>query len=815
MHHTTRNPLLRTLGQWGLLLTVLLALVGHAPAGLAGWHTHPPVCSVILVLPGRRRRRRRGAPPPPNWAGARAVARATARRSLIHTLVLAVVLLACPLPPWCGGLLSIPLLRWLLRCGHVALPRWCPARLWRALDGGLCRLHQGGLLGGVLLLCAAATERDILAALCSGLVLPAVEGRVRDDGTWEITLGKDLVIRHRPVDDFDARMFLLFLRTIYLPDAPYKPPRTQPLLRQEWLASWFGVLQEEISRWQTYQRRGDWRRLMSRRAGNVVPLEQQQAIIQQWARHPWWDVATATAQCRAQGLDVRPHQVEQVGHESGLLLIRQVLRERYHLDATQFRPKDAYLVQRQGALIATLQAHVEAGTALPPEQQAHCADLARLRDEVGIGPSPAADASPPWGSRMQQVLLGQTERVDEDAIRCPHCGTTAVRRKSRQPRMKRFLDDQGQEQQVAVYRYYCTNSDCPHQTFTHLPPDLLPYSRHRAQLRTGALQAYELGRGTYRSTARALGISTATAYRWLTAGGSALLPVAQLFGVVRSSGVVGIDEKWVKVPHNDKPPGKHRRWMYVYTAVDVWTYDLLHIAIAPHLGQDSARVFMQELRAKGYRPQVIVTDLSQDYPAAITQVFPHAEHHLCVFHALKTWQRTLREVYGKAYRERHPAATTLHRQLVQLCRARTKRTAQRRAAAIHALRADYVAADPDVAAVFDSLERHWPKLVNAIESRRIPLTNNATELVNRRFDQHYQNFCGFQTIETAQRYLAIFERTYRLTPFTADAQPRVRGTCPLELAGYDVSAIPLARLLAAQPPDNGSDPPGAGGVPTA
>jgi hypothetical protein len=50
--------------------------------------------------------------------------------------------------------------------------------------------------------------------------------------------------------------------------------------------------------------------------------------------------------------------------------------------------------------------------------------------------------------------------------------------------------------------------------------------------------------------------------------------------------------------------------------------------------------------------------------------------------------------------------------------------------------------------------------VNAIESRRIPLTNNATELVNRRFDQHYQNFCGFQTIETAQRYLAIFERTY-------------------------------------------------------
>jgi transposase-like protein len=471
---------------------------------------------------------------------------------------MAVVLLVCPLPPWCGGLLGVPLLRWLLRCGHVAVPRWCPARLWRALDGGLFRLHQGGLLGGVLLLCATATEGDILALLSHALVLPAVDGRVRADGTWEIDLGNDLVIRYRPVDEFDARMFLLFLRTIYLPDAPYKPPRKQPLLRQEWLASWFDVQQEGISRWQTYQQRGDWRRLMSRCGGAMLTLEQQQAIIQRWARHPWWDVATATAQCRAQGLDVRPHQVEQVGHESGLLLIRQVLRERSHLDATQFRPKDAWLTQRQGALIASLQAHVEAGTALPSEQQAQCADLARLRNEVGIGPSPAADAAPPWGYRMQQVLLGQTERGDEDVIRCPHCGTTAVRRTSRQPRMKRFLDDQGQEQQVAVYRYSCTNPDCPHQTFTHLPPDLVPYSRHRAQLRTHALHGYELGRGTSRTTARALGISTATAYRWLTAGGSALLPVAQLFGVVRSSGVVGIDEKR-KTARPDQAAGMARR----------------------------------------------------------------------------------------------------------------------------------------------------------------------------------------------------------------------------------------------------------------
>jgi hypothetical protein len=50
----------------------------------------------------------------------------------------------------------------------------------------------------------------------------------------------------------------------------------------------------------------------------------------------------------------------------------------------------------------------------------------------------------------------------------------------------------------------------------------------------------------------------------------------------------------------------------------------------------------------------------------------------------------------------------------------------------------YVTQHPEIATIFDSVERHFPKLVNAIESVDIPRTNNATELVIRRFDQHYQ-----------------------------------------------------------------------------
>ncbi|MGQ9598668.1 MAG: hypothetical protein ACUVWZ_04565 [Anaerolineae bacterium] len=78
------------------------------------------------------------------------------------------------------------------------------------------------------------------------------------------------------------------------------------------------------------------------------------------------------------------------------------------------------------------------------------------------------------------------------------------------------------------------------------------------------------------------------------------------------------------------------------------------------------------------------------------------------------------------------------------------------------------------------MEQRWPYLVNSVENDLIPATNNATGMVICRFDQHYQNFCGFQTIETARVYLGVFEKI-----------PRIRGKSPLQLAGYDVGTMPM------------------------
>jgi transposase-like protein len=270
--------------------------------------------------------------------------------------------------------------------------------------------------------------------------------------------------------------------------------------------------------------------------------------------------------------------------------------------------------------------------------------------------------------------------------------------------------------------------------------------------------------------------------------------VAALFGVVKSSSVVGVDEKYVLVPKNDKPEATMRRWMYVYLAVDVWSYDLLHIAIYVHNNQDSAHAFLLALRAKGYQPQVIVTDLRQDYGALIAQVFPNATHHECIFHTLQDVQKHVKTIYGVTYAKDHPQAEQLKQGIYHIFDTQDATEARQRYQAVLALKPDYVTATPDALAIFDSLERHWPKLVNAIGSDLIPTTNNAVETVIRRFDQHYQNFCGFESLESAQCYLAVFEKVYRFTPFSQDAQPRIRGKSPLQLAGYSVSDLPMSAI---------------------
>jgi len=276
-------------------------------------------------------------------------------------------------------LVGLPLLRWLLTLSALVWPTWGQGGRCRMLCQTLANLHLAVVLGLGLALVPEQTQvagwATIVIATRPRAAKPTATGRVLDDRTYEVVLGEQFAIRHKPVDEFDRRMFLLFLRDIHLVERPSK----WPFVCQVWLTAWFDTLQELISRWEDYRAAGDWQRLMSRRDGPLIPLEQQQAVIQLWACHLWWTVEEVTTQARAQGLDVCPSRVSQIGQESGLLLARRVVRERFHLEPDRLRPKDEWLVQRVLALLDQLQARLETGERPSVEEQRDLADIQALR----------------------------------------------------------------------------------------------------------------------------------------------------------------------------------------------------------------------------------------------------------------------------------------------------------------------------------------------------------------------------------------------------------------------------------------------------
>ena len=515
-------------------------------------------------------------------------------------------------------------------------------------------------------------------------------------------------------------MLLILLSQLDVADGERGSRRTRdgrtPFVRQMQMAAWLDVPQPCISRWLGYWHAGNWADLLSLHSPEVLTRELCARIVTVCATFPHWGVARVYQHLREQGVAVTQAQVQQAVAQSGWQQLQQTLAARYEVGESALRLRDEWLVEQLLAQIALLLAHLETNQPLPPEVRTTLVDLTTLATAAGASTPPPLTIVP-WLRRMEQLLFGPwaaagaeqlpgahpvpahaasphdgqdaktaTPAVGSDlAVRCPYCGSDQVGRKSATPRTKQYYDAQQQLCTVPVYRYYCRNPQCDKGSFTDLPPGLAPYSRYRTEMHILAMQMYAWGYATYRCTGAALGVTSLTAWRWVSAWGYALLPMAALFGVVKSSGVVGVDEKYVLVPKNDKPAGAMRRWMYVYLAVDVWTYDLLHIAIYPYNTLTSAQAFLLALRTKGYHPQVIVTDLRQDYGPVIAAVFPQASHHECIFHALQQVQRLFKDVYGPDYPQYHPAATALKQQIYAIFAAKTCALAETRCAAVLAL----------------------------------------------------------------------------------------------------------------------------------
>ena len=632
-------------------------------------------------------------------------------------------------------LLSLPLTDVLLSILPLYRPQVLKVRAYPYMVRGIHRLYCLTLC--TLLFTGLSAQRKGSTICALGCGVRAAEeawarGEIEEDGTWRLEMKGHFILRWKPRNEFEKRVLLVIFRQVRTPESTPK----RPFLRQEWLAEWFKTYQEWISRWQRYVRQGGLEKLKGEHEGWVLTPEMRQAILEIWVPSFWLSAKEVRERLLAAGHiasidEISVDRIYQVAEESGFAEVRRLLRQILVFTAEGPQQRDNVLLDRLFELNEALMSQLQAGGGLTPQLEL---EAEALKEAVGAPITPLQKTLP-FAYRLQQALFGQWEEIDDDAVRCPHCGSSQVARKENTPRSKKYRDSEtGQWRQVEGYRYYCRNPSCSFGTFTNYPEKVRLYSEWTVDTVLWGVMVYMHLRTTYRRAADVVGVSSVTLWRWTMAVGEQTLPVAMLFGIVRSSGIIGVDEKWVLVPKNDKPQGKRKRWMYVYLAVDVYTYDLLHIEIYPYNGKNEARAFLQALKAKGYQPQVIITDMNQDYDEPIRTVFSKATHHECVFHALQWAQRRIKEVYGSDYARTHPEAVDLKDKIYRIFKAKSKKTVRKRYQEVMALKEEYIARTPEAKCIFEFLERHYPKLVNAVENPLVPLTNNTVELVIRRFD---------------------------------------------------------------------------------
>ena len=706
--------------------------------------------------------------------------------------------------PLSGCVLLLPVAQFLALkvTPHVSKPR--RMRRW---GNGLHRLYQLLLLALLIRtldqllgpLCARATGASCTLLMVPWRTPPDEETEVAvtriDQGRYQLTLRGTFHLLWEPRDSFERWNLILLLRKLRRPGA------ARPFLTQSQVAAAFGTHQCAVSRWERLVRKHGWHVLSDRyrhQLNSALPHpELSRKLLDLWVPAFWlsaWDVrerliARGVIPDRAA---LSLESLHRLAHHTGFAHVRQILLQRFRLQDGQLIAREQWWLDELLALNERLLAKLQQGESLTPQE---LVEVEPLRLEAAC--KHADPASRPLTAALHGMLFPPPAPTPQQPMRCTYCGSDRTAPKSKTPRLKTVVDpSSGQKRQIEVLRHYCHNPDCSYKTFTHFPPGVLPHSPHLLQARLIAVQVYQVLLSTYRRSARMCAVSTATFYRWVASFSPAAVALAAYLGVVRTSGVVGIDDKWVKVcsPAKVLPHGKRSRavWRYAYFAVDVYCYDILALELYPQHNDRAVHLLLLELKAKGIYPRVVVTDLDPAYSRLLPKVFPNAVHHECIFHAIQNAFSQLTEAYGRNYMEKSPQAAVLHETVVDLFHAKTKKTVRKRFRELIALRKPYVAQTPDIACLFDSLEHHFPKLLNAIEHPLIPRTNNAAELVIRRFDQHYQSMCGFDTLQSARTYIRVFEFVYRLTPFADDNPNSIGGKCPLELAGYDLDALPIA-----------------------
>jgi len=210
---------------------------------------------------------------------------------------------------------------------------------------------------------------------------------------------------------------------------------------------------------------------------------------------------------------------------------------------------------------------------------------------------------------------------------CPQCGKMARRKRVLQ-RQVRTIAYQKIAYLDITYGEYAARCGCC-TTFRTSPDDVLPKAAYDNRVRQAVLDRIledGLNLETVRQCMRRdflLDLSSGFVYDCLHEAVQQLeLPEHRQQVVARFSGTLSIDEL-------------HLGRYTLLLATDPLGDFPVAFALVGANDQDHMRRFLQNLKAGGLLPRVVVTDGSNLYPTVLTELWPAAQHQLCVFHVIK------------------------------------------------------------------------------------------------------------------------------------------------------------------------------------
>lgn len=364
---------------------------------------------------------------------------------------------------------------------------------------------------------------------------------------------------------------------------------------------------------------------------------------------------------------------------------------------------------------------------------------------------------------------------------CPDCHSPHIRYVFR--RSRHYVNVRGEKIQDYSRIYRCLNPPCGTKYFTVPPKGVELYARVRREVKKMTFRWIFHLRGSLSRVRDELaehGIQVAltTVMRWLKKAGEECVRAQNLWGREDKGQPLCVDEKWVKV---------REKWNYVFTAVGTKVGDLLTINLFHRKDREAIKTFLLHVKAMGFRPKSITTDLLLGYEGVVAEVFPDCLYHQCVLRAGRDARRIVRECLPEDGEESWKKRLT--HMIRTLFASKKLKQVKKRYGRFMSLQDQ---APEAVHKVFAMVRKYYPKLCLMVINKDIPKTTNPVERAIGEFEERYHITKGFTSFSYAHFFLKAFQMYYRLRKISFGPFRRKNR---LELIGSPLGKINFADYL--------------------